>query len=59
MPLVFHAFHALMILLDLIVTPQNAIDATRVNANQELNAKIVSNVSARNVMQDVETASHV
>ena len=59
MPLVFHAFHASMILLDQIVTPPNAIDATRVNANQALNAKIVSNVSARNVMQDVETANHV
>ena len=59
MPLVFLAFHALMIHLDLIVTPQNALDARIVNANQELNAKIVSNVSARNVMQDVETASHV
>ena len=41
------------------MTPPNAIDATKVNANQELNAKIVSNVSARNVMQDVETANHV
>ena len=59
MPLVFRAFHALMILLDPIVIPQNALDAITVTANQELNAKIVSNVSARNVMQDVEIASHV
>ena len=39
--------------------PQNAQDATIVTANQESNAKIASNVSARNVMQDVETADHV